>query len=74
MEGVRIIDADSHIEEPVEMWDHLDSVGRFFGIWPTRAFGEACERAMDIVRERADLSEKVKRKILSENAASFYNL
>lgn len=29
MEGVRIIDADSHIEEPVEMWDHLDSVGRF---------------------------------------------
>ena len=32
MEGVRIIDADSHIEEPVEMWDHLDSVGRFFAI------------------------------------------
>jgi len=29
---------------------------------------------MDIVRERADLSEKVKRKILSENAVSFYNL
>jgi hypothetical protein len=29
---------------------------------------------MDIVRERADLSEKVRRKILSENVASFYNL
>jgi len=32
MEGVRIIDADSYIEELVEMWDHLDSVGCFFGI------------------------------------------
>ena len=36
--------------------------------------GEARDRAMDIVRERADLSERAKRKILGENAARFYNL
>lgn len=36
--------------------------------------GEARERSMDIVRERPDLSESVKRKILGENAARFYAL
>lgn len=32
MEGVRMRIRVNDIEEPVEMWDHLDSVGRFFGI------------------------------------------
>jgi predicted TIM-barrel fold metal-dependent hydrolase len=36
--------------------------------------GEARDRAMDIVRQRTDLSEVAKRKILGENAATFYNL
>jgi predicted TIM-barrel fold metal-dependent hydrolase len=36
--------------------------------------GEARERSMDVVRERKDLSETVKRKILGQNAAKFYNL
>ena len=36
--------------------------------------GEARERSMDVVRARSDLSETVKKKILGENAARFYNL
>jgi predicted TIM-barrel fold metal-dependent hydrolase len=36
--------------------------------------GEARERSLDVIRERSDLSERVKRKILGENAARFYDL
>ncbi len=35
---------------------------------------EARDRCMDIVRDRSDLSDTAKRKILGENAARFYNL
>ena len=36
--------------------------------------GEARERPMDIVRDRSDLSERAKRKILGANAERFYAL
>ena len=36
--------------------------------------GEARERSMDTLRDRSDLSERTKKKILGENAARFYDL
>ena len=125
MKKYRIIDADSHIEEVPEIWDHLDAnrmdhyyhadtgnarggympkkrppeylrEGRLFFTCEAEEtslpqvlellgadqmmasadipHGEARERSMDIIRERPDLSETAKKKILGENAARFYGV
>jgi predicted TIM-barrel fold metal-dependent hydrolase len=36
--------------------------------------GEAREHSMDIVRQRSDLSERARQKILGDNAARFYQI
>jgi len=36
--------------------------------------GEAREHSMNVIRERADLLDRVKKKIPGENAARFYKI
>ena len=72
MADPRFIDADSHVMEVEETWACLDPEYAGRRRQADMPHLESRENVVAEIRERADVSDAVKAKLLGANAAAFY--